>query len=128
MFQYPEPDARCRVNWHCRLIPGNAMDIPLSLSCVKPEYILKTYSRIYRKGISPFSMNGLQAAVTMLYPGYIHIGNMLKKAIAAGTGGAPLLAGADVMANVVSILMAKRYSIADLNRNGVTIPAGYLHA
>lgn len=105
------------------------MDIPLLLSCVKPEYILKTYSRIYRRGISPFSMSGLHAAAAiMLYPGYIHIATVLKKAIAAGTGRIILRTGTDAMATVVSIPMAKRYSIGDLNRNGVTIPAGYLHA
>lgn len=104
------------------------MDIPLSLSCVMPDYILKTYRRIYRKGILPFSMHGLQAAATTLYPGYIQIGSMLKKAIAAETGGDILYPGSDAMVNVVSIPMAKRYSIANQNRNGVTIPTGYLHA
>jgi hypothetical protein len=128
MFQYPDPDAPCRVNWHGRLLAGYAMDIPLSLSCVKSEYILKTYSRIYRKETSPFSMNGLRAAATTLYPGYILVGNVLTKAIAADTGRNTLRAGSDAMANLASIPMAKRYSIANQNRNGVTIPAGYLHA
>ncbi len=73
-------------------------------------------------------MHGLQAAAFMLYPGYILIENVLKKAIAARTGGNTLHTGSDAMATVVSIPMAERYSIGNLNRNGVTIPAGYLHA
>lgn len=128
MFQYPDPDTPGRVNWYCQLLAGHTMDIPLSLSCVKSEYILKTYSRIYRKGIYPVSMNGLQAAATTLYPGYIRSENMLKKAIAAEAGWHILYTGSNALATVVSIPVAKCYSTGNLNRNGVIIPAGYPHA
>jgi hypothetical protein len=128
MLQYPDPDTPCGINWYCQLSAGNMMDIPLSLSCVMPDYILKTYRKIYRKGILPFSMHGLRAAATTLYPGYIQIGSMLEKAIAAEAGGDILYPGSHAMVNVVSIPMAKRYSIGNQNRNGVTIPTGHLHA
>jgi hypothetical protein len=129
MFQYPDPDALCSENCHCMLMACNVEDIPLSLSLTGSGYIRKTYNKLYRKGLSPFSMNGLRTAATTLYLRYIHIINAVKTAITAGVSQRTLRADfRAATANVTPISMAKRYSIGNPNRTGVTIPAGYFQA
>lgn len=110
MLQYPDPDAPCSVNCHCMLTACNAKDVPLSLSLIGSGCIRKTYNKLYRKGLSPFSMNGLQTAATTLYLRYIHIKNAVEKAITAGVNESTLHADFRA-ATVTPMPMAKRYSI-----------------
>lgn len=130
MFQYVDPDTPCRVKCHYLPPASNVMRIPLLLSHAELGYILKIYSEIYRKGIIyPFSMNRLPTAASTLYLRYIHIKNAVKNAIAAGAGKGIIYVGSHATtAKVNPIPAAKRYSIGELNRTGVTIPAGYFQA